>query len=102
MTPTRAALFFLLLPAFAAAETIPPFNVHQRTERADVIAHGKLDARGVLTVDATLKGKAPAARLTLRNGIDVYGTIERAAKATGPVEVVVYLRKEGTHWTIDA
>lgn len=101
MSPFRAALIGLFVPSLALAEFIPPFHLNRRTEQAAVVAHGKLDARGVLTVDATLKGKPGAARITLRNGIDVYNLIERKAKATGPVEVVVYLRKEGDAWHID-
>ena len=100
MTPFRAALAALLIPSLALAETIPPFNLNHRTERADVIAHGKLDALGNLTIDATLKGKPGAAKLALSNGADVFKTIERKAKPTGPVEVVVYLRKEDGGWKI--
>ena len=39
-----------------SAETIPPFNLYQRTASAEWIVHGRLDAKGKLIVDATLKG----------------------------------------------
>jgi hypothetical protein len=98
-----AALLFLPgVEAGSAAETIPPFDLHRRTEQADLIVHGRLDPTGHLTVEATLRGKPGTKRLVLTNGTDVFASLQRVAGQAGPVEVVAYLRiADGGRWTID-
>ena len=61
-------------------ETIPPFDLHRRTASAEWIVHGRLDAKGRLIVDATLKGKAAAKQLVLTNGPYVFARIEQVGE----------------------
>jgi hypothetical protein len=95
----------LLLPgveARSALETIPPFDLHRRTEQADLIVHGRLDAQGHLTVETALRNKPGTKPLVLTNGAEVYESLKRVGGHAGPVEVVAYLRKvDGGRWTID-
>ncbi len=84
----------------ASAETTPPFHVHYSTARAEWIVQGKLDARGKLIVDATLKGKATLKHLVLSNGTEVFVALNKVAKQAKSIEVVAYLRKTNGTWAI--
>src|SRR5262249_20892161 len=99
--PLAALVVVLTSAGGIAAETIPPFNLHQRTEQADLVIHGRLDSLGKLTVDRALKGKPGAATLLLTNGRAIFPALDRLQKQKGPAEVVVYLRHEDGRWSID-
>ncbi len=97
-----AVLTVLFAPgARAMAETIPPFDLHRSTERADLVVRGRLDAKGNLTVEAALKGKPAPGPLATSNGAAVFADLGRLDKRKGAVEVVVYLRRVAGRWHID-
>lgn len=107
MSPLRwsrvalAALALLLLGENrASARLEPEFSLHWQTEEAESIVHGWLDAKGKLTVDATLKGKAMAKHLALTNGPEVFTALNELEKQGKRIEVVVYLRKAKGRWEI--
>jgi hypothetical protein len=88
----------LVVGGRTSAETIPPFNLHQRTASAEWIVHGRLDAKGRLIVDATLKGKATAKQVALTNGKAVFASLKALEERATSIEVVVYLRQSGGRW----
>ena len=84
----------------ASAKLRPQFGLHSQTATAEWIVLGRLDAKGKLTVDATLKGKATANHLVPANGAEVFAALNKVEKQAGSVEVVAYLRKTNGEWEI--
>lgn len=82
----------------ASAKERPRFDLHGRTADAEWIVQGRLDAKGKLTVDATLKGKATLKHLVLANGAEVFAALNKVEKQPGSIEVVAYLRKTNGKW----
>ena len=99
--PVVALSILLSVEGRASAETIPPFDLHQRTASAEWVVHGWLDAKGGLIVDATLKGKAAAKRVDLSNGKEVFASLKEFEERASSIEVVVYLRRSGGKWEIE-
>lgn len=85
----------------SAKELRSPFELHLRTDTAELIVHGRLDAKGKLIVDATLKGNATAKQLVLTNGPKVFTALNELEKRATSIEVVVYLRKANGKWEIE-
>ena len=96
----RLLLSLLLLPASAAAEWIPGFDLATCTGEARLIVRGRLEKTGKLTVVEVYQGRFDKNKpLTLRNGAELYTHLNRVKKQDGTLEVVAFLREDaGRGW----